>query len=254
MIVIRHTFNADGLATAADITPEKVLAYTRVQGIDNKLGKTPPYIWLNFITDGGRRSRFFTTYENHGEVHEERTSDHRAFDLRPSTLLSALTNRLVIEWSKDAVNWAKRADRSNFPVIEIADPEVVPFPGFDQVLISHHELQTVTTDSRYGPWRVALGAVQGIYLIADTSTGKLYVGKADGSERILGRWTAYARDGHGGNVALRELADVDMSHRQHFLFSILRVFGPSVPTAEVDEAEAHFKRSLLTRQFGLNRN
>jgi excinuclease UvrABC nuclease subunit len=54
----------------------------------------------------------------------------------------------------------------------------------------------------------ALGSVQGVYLIADSSTGQLYVGKA---ERILGRWNAYAyayaRDGHGGNVALKELAE-----------------------------------------------
>lgn len=254
VMILRHTYNAGGLATPADVTPAKVLEYVRRQGIGNKLGRTPPFIWLNFMTDGGRRSRFFTAYENHGEVEAEREADNRYFDLRPSDALAALKNRLVIEWSKDAVNWAKRADRSDFPVIEITDPEVVPFPGFDYVLATHHELQAVITDSRYAPWRVALGAVQGIYLISDTSTGKLYVGKADGRERILGRWAAYARDGHGGNVALRELAEVDISHRQHFVFSILRVFGPSTPASEVDQAEAHFKRALLTRQYGLNRN
>ena len=32
------------------------------------------------------------------------------------------------------------------------------------------------------------------------------------------------------------------------------VFGPSATTAEVDAAEAHYKRALLTRQYGLNRN
>ncbi len=138
--------------------------------------------------------------------------------------------------------------------MEIADPEVVPFPGFDRVLITHAELQAVVEDSRYAAWRTALGSVQGTYLIADTSTGQLYVGKADGSERILGRWTAYARDGHGGNIALRYLAGLDPSHARHFQFSILRVFGPSVPAAEVDESESHFKRALLTRQHGLNRN
>ena len=62
-------------------------------------------------------------------------------------------------------------------------------------------------DPRYADWRIALSEVQGIYLITDSTNGKQYVGKADGAERILGRWTAYARDGHGGNVALRELAD-----------------------------------------------
>lgn len=90
-------------------------------------------------------------------------------------------------------------------------------------------------------------------LIADTKNGRLYVGKADGSDRILGRWSHYAKDAHGGNVALKELA-IDPSHRQHLQFSILRVFGPSVPTSEVDAAEAHYKRAMLTRTFGLNRN
>lgn len=85
-------------------------------------------------------------------------------------------------------------------------------------------------------------------------TGQLYVGKADGNERMLGRWSAYTKTGHGGNVALRDLDEVDMSHRNHFQFSILRVFSLGASTAEIDAAEAHYKRALLSRQFGLNRN
>jgi hypothetical protein len=134
------------------------------------------------------------------------------------------------------------------PVVEIADPARVPFPGFDNVLITHDELVAVVEDSRYAEWRTALAAVQGVYLVADSSSGELYVGKADGTERPLGRWSAYARDGHGGNVALRELAEVDVTHRRHFIFSILRVLGPTATTSEVDAAEAHYKRALLTRQ------
>jgi hypothetical protein len=90
--------------------------------------------------------------------------------------------------------------------------------------------------------------------VSPLNTGQLYVGKADGSERFLKRWSAYAQNGHGGNVALRELASVDLTHRQHFQFSILQVFSPSAPVAQVDAAEAHFKRALLTREFGFNRN
>lgn len=255
VVILRHTYTADGLASPAEVTAPKVLDYARRQGIDNKLGKTPPFIWLNFMTDGGRRSRFLYAYENHGELLDERTDDTRYFDLRPSSVLSALNDRLVIEWSKDAVNWAKRATTARgFPVLEVADPRVLPFVGFDRVLLTHHDLQGVIEESRYAAWRTALGAVQGIYLIADTSTGKLYVGKADGGERILGRWTAYAKDGHGGNTALRELAEVDFHHREHFKFSILRVFGPQATSAEIDEAESYYKQALLTRQYGLNRN
>lgn len=255
IVILRHTYTEDGLRSPDDLTTEKVLDYTRTQGLNNKLGKTPPRFWLIFMADGGRHSRFHTAYENHGEVSAERTETHRYFDLRPSEVLESLVNRLVVEWSPDAVNWAKSGQQAAaFPVIEIADPETVPFPDFDRVLIDRAELQAVVEDSRYSAWRTALGSVQGIYLIADTSTGQLYVGKADGSERILGRWTAYARDGHGGNVALRDLAGLDPTHSRHFQFSILQVFGPNAPKAEVDRAESHFKRALLTRQHGLNRN
>lgn len=96
--------------------------------------------------------------------------------------------------------------------------------------------------------------MQGIYAISDARTGKLYVGKADGNERILGRWAVYAQDGHGGNVALRELGIKDANHKHDFVFSILRVFDPSAPATEVNAAESHFKRALMTREFGLNRN
>ena len=228
MGVVRHTYTIGGLETAADLTPENLLDYTRRQSINNKLGKRPPRLWLIFLADGARRSRLLVAYENHGEVTTERTEVWRHFDLRPSDLLSALVGRLVVEWSRDAVNWAKSGtSASAFSVVEIADPHVVPFPGFDRVLVDHGQLRDVIEDSRYAAWRTALGSVQGIYLIADTNSGQLYVGKADGGERILGRWTQYARDGHGGNVALRQLAGLDSAHARHFQFSLLRVFGSS---------------------------
>ena len=195
-------------------------------------------------------------YENRGEVLDERTADSRFFDLHESEMMSSLRNRLVIDWPKDMINWAKSGESAaSFPIVEIADPNAVPFPGFDRLLIPYSELLDVVADSRYSAWQAALSSVQGIYLIADSTTGKLYVGKADGRDRILGRWSAYARDGHGGNLALRELAQLDPSHAHHFVFSILRVFGPSVIASEVDEAETHYKRALLARRpHGMNWN
>lgn len=174
VVVIRHTYTPGGLQSEADLTPERLLAYTRRQGAGpkHKLGKVPRPLWLCFMADGRRRSRYLVAYENHGEVVEGRTEDLRFFDLRPSEALSALTHRLVVEWSKDAVNWAKSGESaSTFPVVEIADPEVVAFPGFDSVMLTYSELQTMVEDSRYAAWRTALGSVQGIYLIADTLDG-----------------------------------------------------------------------------------
>jgi hypothetical protein len=42
-------------------------------------------------------------------------------------------------------------------------------------------------DARYQWWVTALKTVLGIDLIADTSNGRLYVGKVDSCERICGR-------------------------------------------------------------------
>lgn len=255
VLLLRHTYTANGITGPADLTPEKIHEYVREQGVENKIGKTPPFIWMNFIAAGGRRARFLNAYENHGEIADRRTATRRYFDLRATPVLDTFRGRMVIEWSKDAVNWAKRAELArDFLVTEISDPRPQPFPGFERLLLSFSELQSVIEDSRYDQWRQVLGSVQGIYLIADTKTGKLYVGKADGTERMLGRWSDYAKTGHGGNVALRELDELDLTHRKHFQFSILRVFSPGASTLEIDLAEDHYKRALLTRRFGYNRN
>ncbi len=263
VLVVRHTFRVGtndmhALSGPADLTDSRVLAYTRRQGMV-KFPASPPPFWLVFIADGGLRSRFFGAFENRGEILGERVREAsgpvRTFDLRPSVFLEALRQRLVIEWSKDPVNWAKPGVKAAaFAVAEIADPSEVPFPGFDQVLVDFATLIEAVEGSRYRAWQAALGSVQGIYLITDAVSGQQYVGKADGSERILGRWATYARTGHGGNVALARLLGVDPDRRHDFRFSILRVFGPSTPRADVDAAEEHFKRALMTRQFGFNRN
>lgn len=264
--VIRHSFKPsdhDGLRGPEDLTEERVLAYTRAQEISTRrFPADPERYWIVLIADGQRRSRLFGVYENLGEVVSERSETDRVFDLRRTDFLDVLVDRLVVEWSNPR-NWHRRAtSAAALPVLEIADRDKVPFPGFDRVLLRFHELQEMTTDHRYTDWRAALSEVQGIYLITDSSTGRQYVGKADGGERILGRWMQCARDGHGGNVALRELAaaasehsgPLGTDHARHFVFSILRVFGPSTSSSEVDAAESHYKNALMTREFGLNRN
>jgi len=253
VLVIRHTYKSDGLASRAETSPEAVLAYTRVQHVKpGKIPADPPRWWLIFMAESGRRCRLLTVFDNAGEVMEERTDTHRSFQLQESGLLRSLHGQLLIEWSKDPVNWAKRGLLgAKLPVVEIADPHVVEFPGYDKVLLPYAELLEMVGNSRYTKWQAALGAVQGIYLVADTVTGKLYVGKADGGERIWGRWTTYARDGHGGNIAMRELIGHDPNQPGRYLFSILQVFGPQIPRSEIDAAEIHFKRALLSRKHGL---
>jgi hypothetical protein len=265
--LIRHSFRTgdpDGLQGPEDLTEERVREYTRSQGISTRrFPANPERYWVVLIADGQRRSRLYRTFENRGEDVKERTATRRYWDLRPSSFLVPLVNRLVVEWDNPRTWHRRGTNAAHLPVLEIADRDKVPFPGFDRVLLTHHELGEMISDHRYADWRVALSQVQGIYLITDSSNGKQYVGKADGTERILQRWTSYARDGHGGNLALRELAfssvgsdgaRLKMDHARHFVFSILRVFGPSTSSSEVDAAESHYKDALMTRKFGLNRN
>lgn len=258
VIALRHTIRPRDPSSLRNLSPEGVLAYTRVHTVrTNIFPKVPPPLWLVFVAEGvrGTRSRLVTTYENHGEIPAERTAELRAYDLRRSPVLESLRNRLVVEWGSGPIGWAKRGPKAAaLPVAEIADPTVVPFPGYGNVLLAYDELRKVVEEPQFAPWRAALGAVQGVYAISEMRTGQLYVGKADGNERILGRWTAYAQDGHGGNVALKALGVKDPSHRHDFVFSILRILDPSAPATEVNAAEAHFKKALLTREFGLNRN
>ncbi|MHA7295194.1 GIY-YIG nuclease family protein [Arthrobacter sp. HLT1-21] len=256
VVVIRHTLK--GLAADGAVAyGESLWDYTRTQSlIGGKLPMIPPRIWLVFLGAPGRLGRFITAYENHGEVVSERTEVQRFFDLTPSDVFSAHTDRLVIEWSGDAVNWAKPGDQAEgFAVVEVADRAQVAFPGFDSIIVDFATLQEVVVDSRYREWQAALASVKGVYLIADTSTRRLYVGKADGANGFLGRWSEYAKTGHGGNAALGELNDADLNHRQHLQFSILQVFSPNAHTRLIDNAEIHYKKALLSRgEDGLNRN
>lgn len=262
--VIRHALlpgSPYGLRGQEDLTERQVLDYTRTQGTSTRnFPADPGKYWLVLIADGQRRSRLWGVYENEGELVEERNETTRFFDLRRSNFLAPLAHRLVVDWSSPR-SWHRRAaSAAGLPVLEIADRDKVPFPGFDSVLLTYAELREMVEDHRYADWRVALSEVQGIYLITDSSNGKQYVGKADGDERILQRWTAYAHDGHGGNTALRQLANASgdgnnsAAHSRHFVFSILRVFGPSTSSSEVNHAEAHYKKALMSREFGLNGN
>jgi hypothetical protein len=189
----------------------------------------------------------WSVVENRGEVWNDGT--RRRFDAVKTDHMSELQKRLVIGWRPTRRWWMRATTAAAYPVSSIADAEPVPFPGFDRLVLSFTQLQAVMREPRYASWRTALSSVSGIYLITDTRDGRHYVGKADGLENIRQRWSAYAANGHGGNV---ELLGMDPST---FRYSLLRVFDPSTPTAEINIAESHYKLALDSRvPHGLNRN
>lgn len=184
--------------------------------------------------------------ENHGEVSNDGT--RRTFNLTETDHLKGLRDRLVLGWPAPRAWRVNGPTAAQYPIVEIADANPEPFHGFDFLALDRTQLLSVVREKKYASWRTALSSVVGIYLITDTRDGRQYVGKADGAETILQRWTAYAANGHGGNVELKGLDPAT------FRYSTLRVFDPATPTREINEAESHFKHALDTRRHGLNRN
>lgn len=249
---IRHAFVREHEDTGlpgihADSTDDEILAYTSQQSAKPRIFPVdPPRLWVVFVREGGDRARLWSVLENRGEVSNDGAL--RTFDLVASEHLADLRNRLVIGWRSPRTWRLNGPTAAGYPVMEIADAQPALFPGFDSLVLDRPQLQAVMREHRYAAWRTALSSVVGGYLITDTRDGRQYVGKADGAESIRQRWSAYAANGHGGNV---ELHSVDPSG---FRYSILRVFDPATPTRVIDEAESHFKNALDTRRHGLNRN
>jgi hypothetical protein len=105
-------------------------------------------------------------------------------------------------------------------------------------------------------WKAALTAVKGVYLIIDTENGKTYVGSAYGDSGIWSRLECYVNTGHGWNDELVEAIKekgIDYSLR-NFKFSILETFSFSTPDQVILDRESHWKKVMLSRIFGYNKN
>jgi len=169
------------------------------------------------------------------------------YGLKRNNILDDLSERLVIEWGAATVAWVQSKDKE---VVEIKGKKSIgDFQSFGQIDLDFNDLKMMTQfpDTNL-TWVKALSSVNGVYLIKDKVSGKLYVGSAYGVQGIYGRWSAYAKNGHGGNLELRDFDPIN------FQFSILEIV-PTTTTAEgVIDCENRWKEKLGTRKFGLNKN
>lgn len=122
-------------------------------------------------------------------------------------------------------------------------------------MLSFAQLERVVAEPRrYALWHAALAAINGVYLIVDTHTGKQYVGSAYGDGGLLGRWKVYIQTFHGGNKRLVAELEADPSTFNRFQFSILQILPRSSTAEAVVAVETLYKNKLLTKPFGLNAN
>lgn len=161
--------------------------------------------------------------------------------------------RLIVRFKNKSQNMVRRAPS----VIEDCEIEqILPdvfdndiFPGYDKVNITWNELSRVITKDT---WKTALQNQKGVYLITDSSNGKMYVGSAYGDEMILNRWRSYIKNGNGNNKKLKEL---EFNHiKENFRFSILDIFKSTTNNEIIMERESWWKEIILSRKFGYNAN
>ena len=173
-------------------------------------------------------------------IQAERAGFH-LYDIQRKELLSDYVGHLVIDWGKGFRSWVQRADRQDKPVLEIRkEMREQPFPGFTHFCWDIDQINAVPLR-----WQEVLKSVKGVYLLVCNETGKQYVGSAKGEESLWGRFLEYARTGHGGNVELRRRGS------KGYQVTVLEVVNSDTGIERVEEA---WKKKLISRKFGLNKN
>jgi hypothetical protein len=160
------------------------------------------------------------------------------------------SKKLIIAWGDGYRSWVQRADRQDKPVLELR--REFQEPEFPKYLKFQKRLQEIPT--LYPTWQATLAAAKGVYLLVEEEKGGQYVGSATGERGFLGRWLAYARDGHGGNAILKE------RNHKNYVVSILETAGSDMERRDILAREVFWKEKLGSRairlgdEYGLNAN
>jgi len=214
---------------------------------------------LSLISLGPNKWMFAGVYEVCG-VQRKKRGEKVWFEYSTRLLpgLDSLVGRAIVHFEKkfraSYLKGPSYAQKLFLTELREEKLSVGEFPGYNQTLLSYHLLKTVIR-KQPPSWKAALENVSGVYLVMDNQNGKTYVGSAYGGEGLWQRWTAYAKNGHGGNRELRDvLSAKGAAYKQHFQFAILEVFDLNAGKDYALKRENHWKTVLRSREFGYNGN
>lgn len=173
---------------------------------------------------------------------------------------SALFGRVIIRFHKTFMTQGRyyREIMNDLVVNQILPDQYDGdnFPGYDNVRLSYWQLSAIINKAKQD-WVAALRSQKAVYLITDKNTGKLYVGSATSDNgMLLQRWTAYVKNGHGGNKELMALVEkLGFEYvKSHFQYSILENYNQKVEDKVILERESWWKETLQSRKWGYNAN
>ena len=188
----------------------------------------------------------------------KKSEKHVAYETELLPGQDDLIGRLIVEHTREgrASYLIGKPDGGAFIVSEVREKKlsVEEFPGFNSVCVAFSKLQLIV-EQQIQSWYGALSNIKGVYLIADSAAGKLYIGSATGDSGIWQRWSGYVASGHGGNKELRELLkNKPRDYWSNFQYSILEIADSHASDDYILQRESYWKDVLMSRMYGYNSN
>lgn len=213
---------------------------------------------VSFIGEEGLESRFVGVYKNNGIESDSLISDEIGiFDFQEIEGFEILKERVIIDWGKSAVSWNQwwHNDKYVIRIDKCFNNDKFPkFTRYEDVKLNYTELKKIV-ESQNPEWKHKLEACNCIYLILDKNNGKQYVGSTYNKSGIWGRWSEYAKNGHGGDKSLKQLLESDTDYaKKYFQWSILETLPLEILEDFAIDRESLYKEKFGTREYGYNNN
>ena len=172
--------------------------------------------------------------------------------------LNKYRKRLVIKLDENlGINFEltyETVAKRNIEVFEVF-PNIASekFTGYQNVSLMYKDLQVALNDPT---WIGALKNIKAVYVITDTSNGKLYIGSAYGSDGLLNRWNKYVTNLTGENKEFEALIKEkgESYIPNNFKYSILEIFDTKTKQEYILERENYWKNVFETKNKGMNKN
>jgi GIY-YIG catalytic domain len=163
------------------------------------------------------------------------------YEISQEEKLSEYAGHVIVAWGGGHRAWLQLAHRQDKQFLEIRkELREEPFPGFTNFCWDIDAITAIPLT-----WQSVLKSVKGVYLLVCKETGKQYIGSAKGEQNLWARFLDYKTTGHGGNIELRACG------RKQYQVTVLEVVNSD---EGIERVEGAWKRKLMSREFGLNRN
>ncbi len=195
-----------------------------------------------------------------GGIFEVLSRSKTGYKVRLKQRYKKYIGRLLVDYPGPGVRGTAFKMEKHYPHLIVSQIFDKPFSGetfcgYENIEHGFLQLEPMFKQCKQD-WKAALENVKGVYLIVDKKKGKMYVGSAYGGSGIWSRWACYIGTGHGWNDELTRLIKRRgiQYARKNFQFSILEHRSMNTDDSVIIEREQYWKRTLLSRDFGYNKN